>query len=243
MEKKLAPEQVAEAKAMGFLRNRGTDRFSGRAVTAGGVYTAEQLRRIADCAERYGNGNVAMTSRLSAEIVGIPFERIEEAKAFLSGDDSGIAFGGTGPKVRPVTACKGTTCVFGQGDTQALAAEIHRRYYLGWSAVKLPHKFKIAVGGCPNSCIKPSLNDIGIEAVRRRGETSYKIFAGGTWGRTTRVGDLLDRTVTEQELFPLLDRILAWYRDNAAAGERFGAAIDRLGLASLNASVQKDRHL
>ena len=26
----------------------------------------------------------------------------------------------------------------------------------------IAHKFKIAVGGCPNSCAKPSLNDIGI---------------------------------------------------------------------------------
>ena len=28
--------------------------------------------------------------------------------------------------------------------------------------MKLPHKFKIAVGGCPNNCVKPDLNDLGI---------------------------------------------------------------------------------
>ena len=28
--------------------------------------------------------------------------------------------------------------------------------------MKLPHKFKIAVGGCPNNCVKPDLNDVGI---------------------------------------------------------------------------------
>ena len=28
--------------------------------------------------------------------------------------------------------------------------------------MKLPHKFKIAVGGCPNNCVKPNLNDLGI---------------------------------------------------------------------------------
>ena len=32
--------------------------------------------------------------------------------------------------------------------------------------VKLPHKFKIGIGGCPNSCMKPSLNDVGIEGVK-----------------------------------------------------------------------------
>lgn len=28
--------------------------------------------------------------------------------------------------------------------------------------VSLPHKFKLAVGGCPNNCVKPNLNDVGV---------------------------------------------------------------------------------
>ena len=35
-------------------------------------------------------------------------------------------------------------------------------FSMGYSDVKLPHKFKIAVGGCPNNCVKPDLNDLGI---------------------------------------------------------------------------------
>ena len=31
----------------------------------------------------------------------------------------------------------------------------------------LPHKFKIAVGGCPNNCVKPQLNDLGVVGTRR----------------------------------------------------------------------------
>ena len=40
--------------------------------------------------------------------------------------------------------------------------KIHELYYVGYHEVKLPHKFKIAVGGCPNNCVKPDLNDLGI---------------------------------------------------------------------------------
>lgn len=47
-------------------------------------------------------------------------------------------------------------------DTSALAKEIREKFYIGYSEVKLPHKFKIAVGGCPNNCVKPDLNDLGI---------------------------------------------------------------------------------
>ncbi|MBQ2719600.1 MAG: 4Fe-4S binding protein [Clostridia bacterium] len=158
----LSRETVTALKGRGFLRNRGTDCFSGHVVTAGGVYTADDLYAIAECAKIYGNGKVSFTSRQSAEIVGIPAEHIDEAEAFLR--ERHLSFGGTGARVRPITACKGTTCVFGNMDTQALAARLHERFYLGMREVTLPHKLKIGIGGCPNSCMKPSLNDIGIEA-------------------------------------------------------------------------------
>ena len=61
-----------------------------------------------------------------------------------------------------MVACKGTTCQYGLLDSFGLAEEIHHRFYEGYRTVKLPHKFKIAVGGCPNNCVKPDLNDVGI---------------------------------------------------------------------------------
>ena len=73
-----------------------------------------------------------------------------------------MAIGGTGAKVRPVVSCKGTTCQYGLLDSFAISEEIHKRFYEGYHDVKLPHKFKIAVGGCPNNCVKPNLNDLGI---------------------------------------------------------------------------------
>lgn len=160
----LTKEQVTSVKGRGFLRNRGTDCFSGRVVSAGGVYSAEDLTAIAACAKTYGSGDVIFTSRLSAEIVGIPYEKIEDAEAFLA--DHGLSFGGTGAKIRPIVACKGTTCVYGNIDTRAIAEALHERFYLGMRGVSLPHKFKIGVGGCPNSCMKPSLNDVGVEGHR-----------------------------------------------------------------------------
>ena len=68
--------------------------------------------------------------------------------------------------MRPVVSCKGTTCQFGLIDTFALARKIHDRFYTGYRQVDLPHKFKIGVGGCPNNCVKPDLNDFGIMGQR-----------------------------------------------------------------------------
>lgn len=291
---KLTSEQIASVKAMGFLINRGTENFSGRIVPAGSVFSAEDMKTIAEIAEKFGNGTISFTSRLAAEVVGIPFDKIEEAKAYAA--ERNLYFGGTGAKIRPVTSCKGTTCVYGNYDTQALAKEIHEKYYIGWTDVKLPHKFKIGIGGCPNSCMKPSLNDFGIEghkvpvfdnelcrgckvcqvekscpskaahvvdgklvideeacktcgvctgkcpfkAVAHHDHVQYQIYVGGTWGKKTRMGTPLSRLVEREEIFPLLEKTMLWFKENGLPKERLGKAIDRVGVDKLEAALFSD---
>lgn len=147
-------------KGMGFLNNKGTDNFNGRIITVNGKITAAQQKCIAEAAEKFGNGEVVFTTRLTVEVPGIPYDKIEEFQQFIAKE--GLVTGGTGSKVRPVVSCKGTTCQYGLLDSFELSREIHERFYEGYRQVLLPHKFKIAVGGCPNNCVKPDLNDLGI---------------------------------------------------------------------------------
>ena len=156
----ISPEEEKRVKALGFLNNKGTDNFSGRVITVNGRITAAQQRCLADAATQFGNGMLTFTTRLTVEVQGIPFEKIEDFRTYIARE--GLVTGGTGARVRPVVSCKGTTCQYGLIDTFALSEKIHRRFYEGYHSVKLPHKFKIAVGGCPNNCVKPDLNDIGI---------------------------------------------------------------------------------
>ena len=288
----LTNEQITSVKGRGFLRNRGTDCFSGRIVTVAGLFTPDQLHAIAECSEKYGNGKVIFTARLAAEIVGIPFDKIPEAEAFMA--ERGLYFGGTGAKVRPITACKGTTCVYGNIDTQALAKVIYDKFYIGMRDVKLPHKFKIGVGGCPNSCMKPSLNDVGVEgcrafsfdselcrgckkcavaescptkavsvvngkavidtskctncgvcvgkcpfgAVPGEAESVCRVFVGGTWGKTQRMGTLLNSVYSADEVPSVIEKVMLWYKENGYVKERLGAAIDRLGVNEFEVSIK-----
>ena len=68
---------------MGFLNNRGTDLFSARVLTINGKVTAAQHRCMAEAAEKFGNGNLLYTTRLSVEIQGIPYNKIEEFQLIL----------------------------------------------------------------------------------------------------------------------------------------------------------------
>jgi len=156
----LSAEQIKSVKPQGFLHNKGTDCFNGRVITVNGKITAAQTKVIAEAAEKFGNGDVEFTTRLTVEVRGIHFDNIPAFQEYIA--QAGLATGGTGSLVRPVVSCKGTTCQYGLCDTFALSEKIHERFYLGYRGVKLPHKFKIAVGGCPNNCVKPDLNDLGI---------------------------------------------------------------------------------
>lgn len=157
----VSPQDVTRVKALGFLQDKRTpDRFNGRVITRNGKVSAEESKVIAEAAERFGSGEITMTSRLTLEIQGVPYANIEPLRDYLA--QNGLETGGTGSKVRPVVSCKGTTCQYGLIDTFALSEEIHHRFFEGYGDVKLPHKFKIAVGGCPNNCVKPNLNDVGI---------------------------------------------------------------------------------
>lgn len=158
---KISTDDIKRVKGLGFLHDKNTeDKFNGRVITRNGRITADECAAIAEAAEKFGSGEVTMTTRLTMEIQGVPYENIEPLREFLAGH--GLETGGTGARVRPVVSCKGTTCQFGLIDTFALSREIHDRFFKGYGDVVLPHKFKIAVGGCPNNCVKPDLNDVGI---------------------------------------------------------------------------------
>ena len=290
----ITKEQIAAVKGRGFLINRGTECFSGRIVTVAGLFSPEELHAVAECAERFGNGKVIFTARLAAEIVGIPFEKIPVAENFMA--ERGLHFGGTGAKVRPIAACKGTTCIYGNIDTQALARVLYDKFYIGMREVKLPHKFKIAVGGCPNSCMKPSLNDVGVEgcrvfsfdsahcrgckkcavaencpskavsvadgkaviaenkcthcgvcvskcpfgAVPKQAPAACRVFVGGTWGKTQRMGTRLGKCYSAEEIPAVIEKVMLWYKENGYIKERLGATIDRLGVDKLEAALSSD---
>lgn len=162
---RLEAAEIKRVKGLGCLQDkRYADVFNVRVITRNGKITTDEHRAVAEAAELFGSGEITMTTRLTMEIQGVKYENIDALIAFLA--EHGLETGGTGSLVRPVVSCKGTTCQYGLCDTFGLSEKIHERFYKGYHDVTLPHKFKIAVGGCPNNCVKPDLNDLGIVGQR-----------------------------------------------------------------------------
>jgi anaerobic sulfite reductase subunit C len=144
-------------KSKGFLPQRQEDLFSMRLRVVGGRVNAEELRKIADAAEKYGQGYIHITSRQQIEIPFVKLEDAEEASCELEKKE---VFGGSsGKRVRAVVACQGNeVCRYGLIDCQKLARNIDEKYF----GAAVPKKLKIAITGCPSACVRPQDNDFGI---------------------------------------------------------------------------------
>lgn len=272
----VSAKRQKEMKALGFLLQNDREHYDVRFLSRAGNFTAEEIKKLAALSEKYGRGYLGMTTRLQIEIPWVKDEDceklIEEAKAL------GLRHGGTGQKIRPLVACKGSVCLHGNIDTQEICRQLEDKYF----ATDTPHKCKINIVGCANNCAKANINDIGImgrtipeydldkckgcglcisgcrqkalevvdkkvvfnkdlcvscgECVRlckfgaaKVKEKGAEIFVGGRFGRAIRLGDSLGKIFKEEEIIPMVDKIMAYYNREGIKGERISGFIDRIG--------------
>lgn len=148
---------IRELKSGGLMKQKEKDLFSFRLRIVGGFVKSGQLIKLSEIAKKYGKGYIHLTTRQGIEIPHINFRDFEEVKKELAKVE--LEMGACGQRVRTITACQGKECSHGLIDCFALAKEIDKKYFgIGGH----PHKFKIGITGCPNGCIKPQENDLGV---------------------------------------------------------------------------------
>ncbi len=184
----------------------------------GGVVTPEELRRIADVAERYEIPMVKITGGQRIDLLGVQKQDLPEIWREL-GMPSGHAYS---KAIRTVKTCVGTDfCRYGIGDSIRLGIEMER----AWEGLHTPHKVKSGVSGCPRNCAEATVKDIGCVAV----EGGWQVRAGGAAGGTVREADVLATVKTSDEALRLATTFLQYYRENAEYKERTYDFIPRVG--------------
>jgi dissimilatory sulfite reductase (desulfoviridin) alpha/beta subunit len=148
---------IAAYKKVGMIQQKQKEFFALRLHAIAGDFTAVQMKKIAEVAEKFGKGQIHCSTRQGIEIHFVHHTNLEIAKGEL--ESVGVAMGACGPRVRIVTGCPGSaTCRWGIIDTKEVAAELDKT----WFREETPHKFKMAVTGCPHNCAKATENDIGV---------------------------------------------------------------------------------
>lgn len=196
----------------------------------GGCTTPDQLRRIADVADKYKVPLVKLTGGQRIDLLGLRKEDLPKVWADL-GMPSGYAYA---KSFRTVKTCVGQDfCRFGVGDSTALGIALETRY----QGLEGPGKMKLAVTGCPRNCAEAYVKDLGVVAIDGG---RWEIYVGGAAGAHVRKGDLLTTVSSADEVVTLTGRFLQYYRENANWLERTYAFVPRVGIDRVRAVVVED---
>lgn len=198
----------------------------------GGLTNPRELRAIADVVEKFNAPMVKVTGGQRLDIFGIRKEDLPAVWADLNaaGMVSGHAYG---KSLRTVKTCVGSEwCRFGTQDSTGLGVKIERATWGSW----MPHKFKIAVSGCPRNCAEATIKDFGVVCV----DSGYELHVGGNGGIKVRATDLLCKVATEAEAIEMCAAFIQLYREEARYLERTAPWIERVGLAYVQERLLTD---
>ena len=158
-----------------FLRQRQNDYFSVRFKSTGGNFTVEQLEHIQKIAEDFGKSYIHITSRQEISVPFIKADDIPAVEEIIANKNIRVANIGAGLKT--IIACQGNQiCPSAFIDTVKISENIETRC----SSYKFPKKFRIAITGCNNNCMKVNNNNIGIKGgIEPEHILERCIFCGG----------------------------------------------------------------
>ena len=188
----------------------------------GGVTSPEELRRIADVADKYNVRMVKITGSQRIDLLGVKKADLPKIWADL-GMPSGQAYT---KGVRMVKTCVGTDfCRFGVQDSISAGIEMERRF----ENLYTPHKVKMGAVGCPRNCAEATVKDIGLVGQ----EGSWQVVVGGAAGKSVRKADLLITVETTEEALRAAQLFFQYYRENANYLERTYDFVERLGIEKI----------
>ena len=174
-----------------------------------GGLSSNQLRVIAEMADRYATGVGHVTTR---QDIQLHFARVEDCGTIMRrlaevGVTTREACGNT---VRNVTACHlAGVCQGEVFDVTPYAKAVSAHLLRNPLNQSLPRKFKIAFSGCRHDCAMTPIHDLGFLAAKKEdGTIGFRVTAGGGLGSAPRIAHLLHEFMAMDDLLPTCDAII-----------------------------------
>ncbi len=188
----------------------------------GGITTPDELRAIADAADKYMVPTVKVTGGQRIDLLGVKGEDLPAIWKDLN--DAGMVSGYAYSKgLRTVKTCVGTDhCRFGTQDSTGLGIKLEKTLHGSWT----PHKLKLGVSGCPRNCAEATCKDIGVICV----DSGYQVSIGGAAGMDVKETELLIQVPTEDETILVIKAITQLYRENAKYLDRIYKWLGKVGM-------------
>ncbi|BCA55546.1 putative Sulfite reductase, contains SirA-like domain [Nitrospira sp. KM1] len=177
-------------------------------IPFGGI-TANQLRRVAELADRYATGVGHVTTR---QDIQLHFVELKDVPTMMRGlAEVGLTTReACANTVRNVTGCHlAGVCPGEVFDITPYAKTVAYHLLRNPLNQSLPRKFKIAFSGCKTDCALTPIHDIGLLAARREdGTIGFRMVAGGGLGSAPRIAQVLREFTPMEELIPSIEAVI-----------------------------------
>ncbi|WP_128516801.1 nitrite/sulfite reductase [Tabrizicola thermarum] len=193
-----------------------------------GDATSDQMRLIADLAERYGHSDLRISHEQNVILPHVHKSDLPVIHAALT--KAGLATANVG-LLSDIIACPGMDyCALATARSIPVAQELATHF----EALKLEHEIgplKIKISGCINACGHHHVGHIGILGLDRAGVENYQITLGGDGTEDAVIGEKTGPGFAYDEIVPAIERILRAYLDlRLEPAETFLQAFRRVGM-------------
>ena len=200
-----------------------------------GDCTAEQMRLIADLAERHAHGDIRIAHDQNVVLPHV--HRAELPALYAALRAAGLATANAG-RITDIVACPGMDfCTLATARSIPVAQEL-AAYVRERDLEDEIGAFDVRISGCINACGHHHLGHVGILGLDRAGVENYQITLGGDGYDQPAIGERAGAGFPYDQVVPAVGRLIdAYLQVRESPEERFIDALRRLGPAPFKAAL------
>jgi len=203
---------------------------------APGDASSEQMRLVADLAEKYSFGEIRVTHMQNLVLPHVKLDDVPAIYAALATQNLATPNVGL---ITDILCCPGLDyCALATARSIPLAQDLSK-HFADTAKQKDIGELNIKMSGCINACGHHHVGHIGILGLEKKGQESYQITIGGDATEKFALGELLGPGLPAEHVPEALDKVVGVYLAQRQPGETFIEAYRRLGLAPFKAAFRE----
>jgi len=219
---------IEALKRGGVVKLKEKDMFAIWVKTACCNLNTQQLKKVADVADKYARGLVLFTTRQIPIIPFVDLKDVDAVKKELK--EVELELDRCGARVRNINVCyDANICPEAVINCISLGEKLEKYFY-----DPILHKIKIGIAGCEKDCIICRvLNDIGFIGIEKDGKNGYDAYVGGRLGLNPFVGVKMSINLSEEKCVRFVQNYFDFLKKEGKEGERAADLINRFGVEGL----------